>query len=88
MLFTTPSNFICNRVGYSVLDFNDPDSLGLGDRLILSAADQDRLARAAWFGTDSGNAPMMLGLGHLATRVLAGECEDAILEFLTMAPYY
>ncbi|GAB4551988.1 MAG: lpg1639 family Dot/Icm T4SS effector [Ruegeria sp.] len=88
MLFTTPSDFTCNRVGYSVLDFNDPDSLGLGDRLILSAAEQDRLARAAEFGTDSGIAPLMLGLDHLATRVLAGEREDAILEFLTMVPYY
>ena len=30
----------------------------------------------------------VLGVDHLATRVLAGEREDSILEFLTMVPYY
>ncbi len=88
MLFSTPSDFTCNRVGYSTLDFNDPDSLGLGDRLILNGAELARLAEAAEFGARSGIAPLMLGLDHLATRVLAGEREDAILEFLTMVPYY
>jgi hypothetical protein len=29
-----------------------------------------------------------VGLDHCATRILSGEREDAILEFLTMVPYY
>ncbi|WP_281995296.1 hypothetical protein [Ruegeria faecimaris] len=86
--FTTPSDFTCNRVGYSTLDFNDTDSLGLGDRVLLSSAEQARLDEAAAFGADSNISSLMLGIDHLATRVLAGEREDAILEFLTMVPYY
>ena len=30
----------------------------------------------------------MLGLDHMATRILAGDREGAILEYLTMVPYY
>jgi hypothetical protein len=86
--FTTPSDFTCNRVGYSTLDFNDTDSLGLGDRVLLSDAEQAQLDQAAAFGSDSNISPLMLGIDHLATRILAGEREDAILEFLTMVPYY
>ncbi|WP_109312635.1 hypothetical protein [Ruegeria sp. AU67] len=86
--FTSPSDFTCNRVGYSSLDFNDTDSLGLGDRILLSNDEQARLDQAAAFGADSKIAPLMLGVDHLATRILAGEREDAILEFLTMVPYY
>ncbi len=86
--FTTPSDFSCNRVGYSTLDFNDPDSLGLGDKVLLSTTELAQLDQAAAFGSDSNIAPLMLGIDHLATRVLAGEREDAILEFLTMVPYY
>ncbi len=86
--FTTPSDFTCNRVGYSTLDFNDTDSLGLGDRVLLSDVEQAKLDQAAAFGMDSKIAPLMLGIDHLATRILAGEREDAILEFLTMVPYY
>lgn len=86
--FTSLSDFTCNRVGYSSLDFNDTDSLGLGDRILLSNDEQARLDQAAAFGADSKIAPLMLGVDHLATRILAGEREDAILEFLTMVPYY
>jgi hypothetical protein len=87
-LFSVPSDFTCNRVAYSDLDFNDPRSLGLGDRIELSAEEQNSLDQAVAFGEDKKIAPLMLGLDHMATRVLAGEREDAILEFLTMAPYY
>ena len=31
---------------------------------------------------------LMLGYDHFATRIPSGEREDAILEFLTMVPYY
>ncbi len=87
-LFTTPSDFTCNRVGYSVHDFNDPDSIGLGEKIELEQEAQRKLAEAAEFGERTGISPLMLGLDHMATRILAGEREDAILEFLTMVPYY
>lgn len=87
-LFSTPSDFTCNRVGFSDLDFNDPASWGLGDRIELSAQEQGILDQAAAFGEESKIAPLMLGFDHMASRVLAGEREDAILEFLTMVPYY
>ena len=41
-------------------------------------------AKAAEKGVDS----LILGVDHMATRILAGEREDAILEFLTMSNYY
>lgn len=87
-LFSTPSDFTCNRIAYSVHDFNDPDSIGLGERIELTSEEQNRLEEAAAFGDKTNIAPLMLGLDHLATRILAGEREDAILEFLTMVPYY
>lgn len=87
-LFSTPSDFTCNRVAFSDHDFNDPASLGLGDRIELSADEQRMLDQAAAFGDETRIAPLMLGLDHMASRVLAGEREDAILEFLTMVPYY
>lgn len=87
-LFTTPSDFTCNRIGYSTLDFNDTDSLGLGERILLNEAERQQLDQAAAFGSDSKISSLMLGIDHLATRILAGEREDAILEFLTMVPYY
>ncbi len=88
MLFTMPSDFTYNRIGYSTLDFNDTDSLGLGDRVLLSSDEERQLNEAAAFAVDTKIGPLMLGIDHLATRILAGEREDAILEFLTMVPYY
>jgi len=49
------------------------------ERPLLDALDQHQLL---------GLEGMILGLDHLATRVLAGEREDAILEYLTMVPDY
>jgi len=87
-LFTMPSDFTGNRVGYSGLDMNDPDSLGLGGKFELTPAEQTMLDEAAAFGETSGVAPLLLGLDHMATRILAPDREDAILEFLTQVPYY
>ncbi|MEM8728478.1 MAG: hypothetical protein AAGF79_01065 [Pseudomonadota bacterium] len=87
-LFSKPSDFTCNRIGYSDLNFNDPDSLGLGDPLPLTQDEETALAQAAAFGAHENTAGLMLGVDHMATRILAGEREDAILEFLTMVPYY
>ncbi len=87
-LFTMPSDFTGNRVGYSPLDFNDPDSLGLGGRFELTPAEQSLLDSAADFAESSGVGELLLGIDHMATRILAADREDAILEFLTQVPYY
>jgi hypothetical protein len=87
-LFSMPSDFSGNRVGYSGLDFNDPDSLGLGDKFALVKEEIDQLTAAAEFAESSGIAPLLLGVDHMATRILAPDREDAILEFLTQVPYY
>jgi len=87
-LFSMPSDFSGNRIGYTSLDTNDPDSLGLGNRFQLSAAETGRLNAAAEFAESSGIGQLLLGVDHLATRILAPDREDAILEFLTQVPYY
>lgn len=87
-LFSMPSDFTGNRIGYTAMNTNDPDSLELGDKFDLSEADEKRLAEAAEFGESSGIAPLLLGVDHMATRILAPDREDAILEFLTQVPYY
>jgi hypothetical protein len=87
-LFSMPSDFTGNRIGYTAFDPNDPDSLSLGARFELDEADRKKLAVAAESGESSGIAPLLLGVDHMATRILAPDREDAILEFLTQVPYY
>lgn len=88
MLFSTVSDFTGNRVGYSGGDFTDPQSLGLGEAFDLTADEKQELETAVGFSEQHGLMELMLGYDHFATRILAGEREDAILEFLTMVPYY
>ncbi len=88
MLFSTVSDFTGNRVGYSSAEFDDPSSLALGAPIKLAAADHELLDKSSEFSEQHGLLDLMLGYDHMATRVLAGEREDAILEFLTMVPYY
>ncbi len=47
-----------------------------------------RIDAAAELQAENGIGGLVLGLDHMATRILAGEREDAILEYLTMVPYY
>ena len=88
VLFSTVSNFTCNRVGYSGGDFTDPSSLGLGEAFDLTAEENQALKDVEGFSEQHGLMALRLGYDHFATRILAGEREDAILEFLTMVPYY
>ena len=37
---------------------------------------------------EHGISDLVLGLDHMATRILSGDREDALLEYLTMVPYY
>ncbi|MCV0425411.1 MAG: hypothetical protein K5905_08050 [Roseibium sp.] len=88
ILFSTISDFTGNRVGYSAGDFNDPASLSLGEPYHLTDEEKAQLAKGVAFAETHGLNELMLGYDHMATRILAGEREDAILEFLTMVPYY
>jgi hypothetical protein len=88
LTFTFLSDFTYNRVGYVDTDIDDLDGLGLDERIVLSPADQTKLDAAAGLQESHGIHGLVLGLDHMATRILAGEREDAILEYLTMVPYY
>ncbi len=86
--FTVPSDFTGNRVGYVQGALDDPDALGFGQALQLTKPQRSRLDAAQQRAEDAGVSNLLLGPDHMATRILAGEREDAILEFLTMSNYY
>lgn len=86
--FTFLSDFTYNRVGYVEIDLDDVDALQLGQKVTLTAAEHEKLEKAAALHQGAGIEGLVLGYDHMATRVLAGEREDAILEYLTMVPYY
>lgn len=88
LTFTFLSDFTYNRVGYVDVDLDDLDAVGFGERITLTAAEQAKLDAAASLQAEHGITDLVLGLDHMATRILAGEREDAILEYLTMVPYY
>lgn len=88
LTFTFLSDFTYNRVGYVDVDLDDLDALGLGERLTLSSSEMAKIDTAAAMQEEHGISGLVLGLDHMATRILAGEREDAILEYLTMVPYY
>lgn len=88
LTFTFLSDFTYNRVGYVDVDLDDLDALGLGERFSLSATEQGSLDAAAALQQEHDIHDKVLGLDHMATRILAGEREDALLEYLTMVPYY
>lgn len=86
--FTFLSDYTYNRVGYVDVPLDSLAPLDLGDRVLLDD-DTERLIREAEDRhRELGLEGRILGIDHLATRVLAGEREDAILEYLTMVPYY
>ncbi len=87
-LWTFPSDNTTNRVGYTDSDLDDLAELPLGETVQLTAEEQGRLDAAEAFAHEHGLDSLILGVDHMATRILAGEREDAILEFLTMSPYY
>jgi len=86
--FSYPSDFTGNRIGYSELDLNDVEEIGAGRPISLSAQEQGALDAAAAEVAELGFTDLVLGPDHMATRILSGEREDAILEFLTMSNYY
>jgi len=86
--FTFLSDYTYNRVGYVDVDVDDIDALQLGEPLALDPDDRAKLDRAAALQAEHGISDRVLGIDHMATRILAGDRESAILEYLTMVPYY
>ncbi|MEM8609471.1 MAG: hypothetical protein AAGF92_20385 [Myxococcota bacterium] len=85
--FTVPSDFTGNRIGYAAIDL-DPGAIDFGQKLTLTEPQQAALDEAAAWSEEMGISSLLRGPDHMATRILAGEREDAILEFLTMSSYY
>lgn len=86
--FTTPSDHSFNVLGYTEHDFMDLESLHLGQRFMLTKAQLKDLEEADEFVHKTGIASLIRGIDHCATRILAPEREDAILELLCLTPYY
>jgi len=88
LTFTFLSDYTYNRVGYVDVPLDSLAALDLGDRVLLDAESLELLEAACLKHHRHGLAGRVLGIDHLASRVLAGEREDALLEYLTMVPYY
>ena len=88
LTFTFLSDYTYNRVGYVDVPLDSLAALDLGDRVHLDAESLELLVAAGQKHHRHGLAGRVLGIDHLASRVLAGEREDALLEYLTMVPYY
>jgi hypothetical protein len=86
--FTFRSSITENRVGYTPADTFDLESPAIGQRILLRSEEIDRLAAAEAMAAEKGTDGLIMGIDHMATRILSGEREDAILEFLTMSNYY
>ena len=86
--FSFPSSITGNRVGYMPADTFELEQLDLGQQILLRREETDALGRALIKASDSGTDGLILGIDHMATRILSGEREDAILEFLTLSNYY
>lgn len=88
LTFTFLSDYTYNRVGYIDIEIDDVDGLELGETISLDAHEQEKLEKAAELQSQHGISDLVLGLDHMATRILAGDREGALLEYLTMVPYY
>lgn len=86
--FTYMSYYTTNMVGYTEANLHDSDSLQLGEAFSLTTEEQDRLNKSDAVQKEYGLLPLLYGIDHLATRVLSGEREDAILELLSLTNYY
>ena len=88
LTFTFLSDYTYNRVGYTDVPLDSLAALDPGDRVVLDDEPLALLAAAAEKHERHGLAGLVMGIDHLATRVLAGDREDALLEYLSMVPYY
>jgi len=88
LTFTFMSDFTYNRVGYVDVDIDDLDALALGETIGLTGEERAKLERADALQEQHGIKDLVLGVDHAATRILAGDREHALLEYLTVVPYY
>ena len=88
LTFTFMSDYTYNRVGYLDVDIDDLDALELGDAISLTADERGKLDRADALQAEHGIKGLVLGVDHAATRILAGDREHALLEYLSVVPYY
>lgn len=86
--FTRLSDFTYNSVGYTESNIYDFDTLDLGQRFHLTKSQEEELAKVDEESHLNGTKGLIKGIDHMATRILAGEREDAILEFLCLSRYY
>ncbi|OGL79453.1 hypothetical protein A3J43_02055 [Candidatus Uhrbacteria bacterium RIFCSPHIGHO2_12_FULL_54_23] len=86
--FTKISYYTGNIVGYTESDLKDYGALELGTPFTLDAEARKTLEKADAVQKHFGLHNLIHGIDHLATRVLANEREDAILEFLSLSNYY
>lgn len=87
-IFTRLSDLTFNSVGYTSYDLFDFDKIHLGQRFTLTKEQEKSLKEADEFAKKHQIKPLLKGIDHMATRILAGEREDAILEFLCLSNYY
>ncbi len=86
--FTLPSYYTNNVVGYTEQELTDYESLHIGERFELTAEEKAQLEKADIVQREYKLYDILYGIDHLATRVLSGDREDAILEFLSLTNYY
>lgn len=86
--FTVPSVYTHNRFGYTHQDLSDPMALNLGKRFDLHDEDKQVLAEVDALYDRFKFKDILLGVDHMATRILSSDRECAILEFLTCSNYY
>ena len=86
--FTIPSSITGNRVGYMPSSAFDLETLEIGQRLQLTDVEAAALQQADGKSGSMMIRELLYGVDHMATLILSGEREDAILEFLTMSNYY
>lgn len=82
------SYFTNNAVIYTNSDLLNLDDLNFGDPFTLTKEEIDQLNKVDEVHRKYGLDKLVFGIDHLATRVFAGEREDAILEFICMTNYY
>lgn len=88
MEFTRMSDLTNNSLGYVQVNLLDFDGLKLGQRFTLTQEQDRELKEIDAFTIDKGTKTLLKGIDHMATRILAADREDAILEFLCLSPYY
>lgn len=73
--FSFPSDYTGNWIGYCQTDFDDISALGLGQPIQLPSETRSQLDAVDGFSQGQRLTPLVMGLDHMATRVLAGERE-------------